>query len=230
MAGRSLQSWLQERQYSSPYHWRQRGNDRVEYQLRTRVVLEFAGLTAPVDLRPRLLDVGCGDARFAADATRWADTIGVDVSHRALGFARRLATGARFVACGAEALALPSNSFDIVTLLDVIEHIHDDEERFAIAEARRVLRPGGRLVISTNTDLSARELKHFRHYPVRRFERLFEGFTDVRMLGLIPYFPMLRYLMAAPLIGRLMRSRVRTCHPSKGQVIVGVGRKPHARV
>ena len=223
----SLQAWLQERQYATPYHWRQRGNDRIEYQLRTKVVFELAELTsAPFDLRPRLLDVGCGDARFTADAARRADAVGVDVSHRALGYARRFAADARFVACGAEALSLPSNAFDVVTLLDVIEHIHDDDEARVVAEARRVLRPGGRLVISTNTDRSARELKHFRHYPVRRFRALFDGMSDVRLLGLIPYFPALRYLMAAPIVGRLWRSRIRLCHPAHGQVILGVGRKP----
>jgi SAM-dependent methyltransferase len=224
---RSLQAWLQERQYSTPYHWRQRGNDRHEYQLRTEVVLDFAELVpAPADIRPRLLDVGCGDARFAADAARCAETVGVDVSRRALGFARRLANGVRLVACGAEALPLPSNTFDVVTLLDVIEHLRDDDERRALAEARRVLRPGGRLVMSTNTDRSARELKHFRHYPVPHFKRLFDGLTDVRLVGLIPYFPTLRYLMGTPVVGRLLRSRVRTCHPARGQVIIGVGRKP----
>src|SRR5581483_12217929 len=69
---RMLQAWLQERQYATPYHWRQRPNDEREYQLRTDVVLALAHIHRTHrderrERRPRLLDVGCGDARFAAD-------------------------------------------------------------------------------------------------------------------------------------------------------------------
>lgn len=106
-----LREWLQERQYATPYHWRQRPNDEREYQLRTRIALELAQLVHPCDGRPshdgappRLLDVGCGDARFVADAARAARTIGVDVSRRALGFARELVPDARFLASGGQAL------------------------------------------------------------------------------------------------------------------------------
>src|SRR4051794_7992467 len=102
----TMQAWLQERQYATPYHWEQTGNDEIEYGLRTEVVLELAGLvsTASRESDHRLLDVGCGDARFAADAARRAATVGVDVSQRALMFARDLVPAARFLASGAEAL------------------------------------------------------------------------------------------------------------------------------
>jgi SAM-dependent methyltransferase len=227
-----LQEWLQERQYASPYHWRQRPNDEREYQLRTRIALDLAQL---IDLsdgpssqnggRRRLLDVGCGDGRFVADAVRAARTIGVDVSRRALGFARELVPDARFVASGGQALPFANESFDVVTLLDVIEHVPDADELRVVREAARVLRPGGHLVISTNTDRSAREWKHYRHYPLARFRALFDGFTDVRLVGLIPYFPTLRFWMASPVVWRCLRSRVRSCDPSEAQVVIGAGRK-----
>lgn len=226
-----LQAWLQERQYATPYHWRQRPNDEREYQLRTDVVLALAHIHRTHrderrERRPRLLDVGCGDARFAADAARVADTVGVDVSRRALRFARRLVPDAAFLASGASALPFPSNTFDVVTLLDVIEHIPDNDERRVMKEARRVLRPGGRLVVSTNTDRSAREWKHYRHYPLERFESLFEGFRGVELAGLIPYFATLRFWMAAPVAWRWVRHRIRTCAPEDAQVVIGAGTKP----
>ena len=227
----SLQAWLQERQYSVPYHWRQRPNDEREYRLRTAIVLELAGLadgarsTPAIARRPALLDVGCGDGRFTADAARRATAVGVDVSRRALGHARALVPDARFVACGGAALPFRSESFDIVTLLDVVEHIPDEHERAAITEARRVLRRGGRLIVSTNTDRSAREMKHYRHYPLDRFRSLFSGFERLHLVGLIPYFPTLRIWMAAPLVWRLARARVRTCAAEKAQVVIGAAVK-----
>ncbi|HZT76933.1 MAG TPA: class I SAM-dependent methyltransferase [Vicinamibacterales bacterium] len=226
----TLQAWLQERQYATPYHWRQRPNDEREYQLRTQLVLRLARLAGSDDaLRissPRLLDIGCGDARFTADASLRARVVGVDASKRALGHARELAPSARFLASGAAALPFRSNTFDIVTLLDVIEHIPDADESRVIDEAWRVLRPGGRLVVSTNTDRSARELKHFRHYSVARFRSLFDRFERLELAGLIPYFPTLKVWMAAPLVWRLTTSRIRTCAPEAAHVILGAAIKP----
>lgn len=220
-----VQGWLQERQYTTPYHWRQKPSDEHEYQLRTRIVLELTGLSDTARSSARLLDVGCGDARFAADAARAADTIGVDVSRRALGFACALVPSAAFVAAGGASLPFASESFDIVTLLDVIEHVSDADEQCVIAEARRVLRPGGRLVVSTNSDRSTCELKHYRHYPLERFRSLFDGFGSVRLEGLIPYFPTLRFWMALPVVWRCMRSRIRRCTPKTAHVIIGAGSK-----
>lgn len=223
----TLQSWLQERQYATPYHWHQRHNDEVEYGLRTNIVVELAAINGTISRRhrPRLLDVGCGDGRFTADAARHAETVGVDLSRRAIGFAHTLAPQVSFLASAAEALPFAPASFDVVTLLDVIEHIPDDQEHRVVGEAVRVLRPGGRLVISTNTDRSACELKHYRHYPLARFRALFDGLTDVDLTGLIPYFPTLRFWMAAPLVWRWTCSRVRRCAPEVAQVVVGAGTK-----
>ena len=135
----ALKAWLQERQYATPYHWRQRPNDEREYQLRTAVVLELAGLSAAAHSAAKLLDVGCGDGRFTAAAAQHARATGVDVSHRALMFGRTLVPNARFVRSGGERLPFASNSFDVVTILDVIEHIPDDYEAHVIGESYRVL-------------------------------------------------------------------------------------------
>jgi SAM-dependent methyltransferase len=223
----TMQAWLQERQYATPYHWEQTGNDEIEYGLRTEVVLDLAGLLSPESSRSnqRLLDIGCGDARFAADAARHAATVGVDVSYRALTFARDLVPSARFLSSGGEALPFKSETFDIVTLLDVVEHIPDANEAAVLHEAYRVLKRGGKLVVSTNTDRSAREWKHYRHYPIGRFRSLFDGCDDVRLVGLIPYFPTLRVWMQMPLTSRLFRTRIRRCPPEQAHVVVGGGTK-----
>src|SRR4051794_8519981 len=88
-------AWLQERQYSSAYHWSYSRNNRLEYALRTRVVLDLLALEQSPGAR--LLDVGCGDARFVAEAARHAEVWGTDPSARALRHARRLVGTARFV-------------------------------------------------------------------------------------------------------------------------------------
>jgi SAM-dependent methyltransferase len=223
-----LQSWLQEQQYSTPYHWRQRPNDEREYCLRTDIVFELAGLSSWPCAReqPRLLDLGCGDGRFSAQASDAARVVGIDVSPRALHYAAALVRGATFIAAAGASVPFRADSFDIVVLLDVIEHIPDRDERRVVAEAVRVLRRGGRLVISTNTDRSARELKHYRHYPLPRFRSLFDGLDGIQLTGMIPYFPTLRFWMAAPITSRLAATRVRRCAPEAAHVVIGSGTRP----
>jgi SAM-dependent methyltransferase len=225
---RDRREWLQERQYSNPYHWSWRRNNALMYQLRTDVVLDLLGVRKgdPASGRLRLLDVGCGDARFLGDAARVTHAFGVDYSSRALVFARQLVPESTFARCSAAALCFPDGTFDAVTLLDVIEHIPDGLELQVMREAHRVLRPGGHVVVTTNTDRTPAEWKHYRHYSLRRFQQLFDGlFSQFRVEGMIPYFPTLRAWLQTPVVWKLFQSRVRRCPPEKAHVIAGIGQK-----
>jgi SAM-dependent methyltransferase len=98
-----------------------------------------------------VLDYGCGSgygcARVAAGARR---VVGVDVSAEATEQARRssAAPNLEFVAIEASRrLPFPDGSFDVVLSLQVIEHVRDPARY--LSEARRVLRPHGRLILIT---------------------------------------------------------------------------------
>jgi SAM-dependent methyltransferase len=99
------------------------------------------------DCQQRILDIGCGTGGNLAFMARWGDGVGVDVSPLALSLARcrRLPSLAQ-----ASGLALPyaDQTFDLVTLFDVLYHrwITDDDQ--AVWEAYRVLRPGGWLLLT----------------------------------------------------------------------------------
>ena len=90
-----------------------------------------------------ILDVGCGDGRLAAvlPQYRWC---GVEPDPALREAAR--ARGVRVLPGSAEELPFPDRAFDAVCLFDVLEHLEDD--RAALAEARRVLKPGGLLFVS----------------------------------------------------------------------------------
>ena len=88
-----------------------------------------------------ILDVGCGTGANLEILSRYGEAEGVDVSAEALSFCR--ARGLNQVRQGeAEHLPYEDNSFDLVTALDVVEHLDDDIG--GLREMRRVLRPGGR--------------------------------------------------------------------------------------
>jgi SAM-dependent methyltransferase len=123
----------------------------------------------------RVLDVGCGRGEILHHcAELGAQAYGMDYALVAARMAQRLATGdggegnAAYV-CLADAKRLPfsTTSFDRVLMFDLVEHLHPWELDQALAEARRVLRPDGRLIIHT-----APNVWYNRYaYPVVRFIR-----------------------------------------------------------
>jgi SAM-dependent methyltransferase len=94
--------------------------------------------------KPRILDVGCGTGANLQMLSQFGAAEGVDVSSEALEFCR--ARGLANVKQGAaETLPHGDASFDLVTGLDVVEHLDDDIA--GLREMRRVLRPGGRALL-----------------------------------------------------------------------------------
>jgi len=110
-----------------------------------------AGSAAP----RRLLEIGSGAGLFLkAFARQGWDTLGVEVNDDAAQFARtRLNLDVR--STYAEDLDVPPSSFDVVAMMDVIEHVPNPAE--TIATARRFLKPGGVLLMQTpNLDAFSR--------------------------------------------------------------------------
>ena len=142
-------------------HWRRRVRRAMPvegdlaFRRRCETVLEF------LDVRPddRVLDVGCGYGfylRLIPELTG-ASIVGVDIEQERLDFARsRLGDDDRISYVRASVLDLPfaNQTFGHVICSEVLEHLPDD--RGALREIHRVLRPGGRLVITVPS----------RQYPV----------------------------------------------------------------
>jgi SAM-dependent methyltransferase len=93
----------------------------------------------------RILDVGCGTGTMLTYLASYGQVQGVDIDEEAVGYCRE--RGLVEVRLGsAETLPFADNSFDLVTALDVVEHLDDDTA--ALREIRRVLRPGGKVLIT----------------------------------------------------------------------------------
>lgn len=128
------------------------------------------------DRRPRILDVGCGTGANLLLLSQYGDAEGVDVSEDALAFCRE--RGLEKVKLGSgEALPYDDGTFDLVTALDVVEHMDDDLA--GLSEMRRVLRPGGRVLLFVPTFMFLWGLQddvsnHRRRYRLPELRRVLE--------------------------------------------------------
>ena len=94
-----------------------------------------------------LLDTGCGSGMFCEMASqKGANVMGLDASSALIDIARQRAPRASFFEGEMEALPFVEATFDAVTLLNSLHHASDPH--LALLEARRVLRPGGRVAIA----------------------------------------------------------------------------------
>jgi len=93
----------------------------------------------------RLLDAGCGTGYNLVLLARYGRAVGIDLATEALAFCR----GRGVKAARASLLALPFAEavFDVVVSFDVIYHAWVTDDRAAVAEMARVLRPGGLLLV-----------------------------------------------------------------------------------
>jgi ubiquinone/menaquinone biosynthesis C-methylase UbiE len=134
-----------------------------------------------------ILDCGCGTGFNLKWLRRYGTAVGIDYNGTALDYAHE--RGERAVA-RATAVRLPfgDRRFDLVTCFDVIYSLDDDDERTAILEMFRVLRPGGHLVLNVaamdllkgNHSVLGREIR--RYSRAQLAERLALAGFDVKRI------------------------------------------------
>ena len=177
------------------------GHDRYFSQSRPEM-LQFV----PASTR-RLLDIGCSEGRFGEAVKRAypeCETWGVEADAKAAAEAKTRNDHVLHGLIG-EVEGVPEGYFDVVSMNDVLEHIPYSEPVLEIV--RRLLRPGGRLVLSlpnVRYYLNVRDLvfrqdweyqdygildrTHLRFFTQKSAERLLSenGFRVVQQAGLNP--------------------------------------------
>lgn len=114
---------------------------------RTRAILKYLDAEmgpAQTGQQRRVLDIGAGAGNMAHHLAHYGQVIGLDYISRPLAVAQARALD---VCQGAgDGLPFADDSFDLVALLDTVEHIPDEFGVFA--ECRRVLKPGGKVIVT----------------------------------------------------------------------------------
>lgn len=152
-------------------------SDNFVYQRSRLAYVEAAKLVSG-----RVLEIGTGTGYgidiIAPNATEFV-TLDKYRSERV----DSLPANIRFLEAAVPPLPFEDESFDFVVSFQVIEHIKNDK-RF-VQEVMRVLRPGGKFIVSTpNRPMSlTRNPWHVREYTSEQLRQLLSGFSAVEQLG-----------------------------------------------
>jgi SAM-dependent methyltransferase len=150
-------------------HWWFRARREIVWSL----VRRYAN--APPSRRLKVCELGCGTGGNLAAVADQHDVVGVECSPHALAYARRRLGDRVIRGSLPDDVDLPPESFDVVLLTDVLEHIEEDMR--SAETAMRLLRPGGIAVATVPAYqwlYSPRDAhhQHVRRYSKRRFRSL----------------------------------------------------------
>jgi SAM-dependent methyltransferase len=127
-------------------------------------------------VRGRVLEDGCGVGMYAEHLASFGGrVVGLEYDYERAAEARTRSPG--ILNAAGEALPFPAGTFDLILSHEVIEHVRDDRQ--AVHEMARALRPGGRMVIFCPN----------RGYPVETHGIYWRGRYHFGNIPLINYLP-----------------------------------------
>lgn len=216
---------FQEELYFLPYHWIMKGYLRVSMGFRNGIVINLLNRNAG----QRVLDLGCGDGFFIASLKkRFKDVnvIGADYNLRALRFARIMSGDGPCIATSAVSLGLKNECFDAVVMLDVLEHLNEDDRNRTVDQVCAVLKKGGLLVVTVPSKRLPMDPRHYDHFSSENLKTLMERkFEDVKMSGCCLYLPWIHKITRFPMVWRIIYFIVRECSPRNAVTLIAHGKK-----
>jgi SAM-dependent methyltransferase len=145
--------------------------------------------------RGRVVDLGCGEGHFAGVlAARGLEVVAVDRSASKIEAARACYPGVAFILSDIRRLDLPDASFDTAVLAEVLEHADEAAGDEILATAWRLLRPGGRLIVSVPNRDCVRHPNHVREFDRRGLKSMLAPFGRPRLVTDQPYKWLMMYV------------------------------------
>lgn len=187
----------------------------------------------------RVVDLGCGWGTFSFALGELAsEVVGVDFSEKSIAFCRRRLAreprpNVRFLCADAGETGLEGGAWDLVLAADLFEHLYPEDSARVVAEAYRLLRPGGRFsvwtphrghileVLKNNGILLRRDVSHVDYKSMARMTGMMRdaGFDIERAYYVESHVPGLRTAE------RLLQGAI----PILRRRVAVLGRKPGGR-
>ena len=210
------QTSAQEAEYALPYHYiptLRRGKftstRHWDWGFRYLGGIELAMDQLAGSKFESLLDVGCGDGRFLREVrTRYPGIrlLGIDSSKRAIGLAQALNPNLNFRVFDIAATPIDA-TFDVATLIEVIEHIPPSDLPNFIAATAKTLVAGGRLIVTVPHGNKPVIEKHYQHFTGAQLLKLLEPHFE--RIQLIPFDRSARRAPLMWLIERILGAKGR---------------------
>lgn len=116
------------------------------YLARRDILADFIAREIPLPADARILEIGCGTGHNLTMLGRFGDADGIEIDPAARALAAKRLGKAIGDAPLPELPGVPDSVYDLVAVLDVIEHV--EEDRAALRTIARKLKPGGRILIT----------------------------------------------------------------------------------
>jgi SAM-dependent methyltransferase len=186
---------IQEEQYEFPYHYIPEidtGGDFSQTRQWSWGYRYLGGMRVVFDQLKQfdfdsLADIGCGDGRFLLEVRKRypeVDLLGIDYSERAIDMANAMNPGIKY-----ESQDIIENSvneqFEVVTLIEVLEHIPPNKLSEFIESIVEILDGGGILILTVPHNNKPVQDKHYQHFSQKELFNLFERHFD--NLDFIPF-------------------------------------------
>lgn len=178
-------SQKQEKQYIFPYH-------HIPYLDKDKVVNRYRILDwgfkyfcyllhikdKVESFKPKsVLDIGCGDGRLLGLLDKNINKAGVDFSEKAISFAKVFYPEIKFYKKDAREI---DEEFDMVVVMEVLEHIPDENIDSLLKTLEKQTNKGGQCIISVPTKIQTLNRKHYRHYDLELFKKQLND-SDIKM-------------------------------------------------
>lgn len=160
-----------------------------------------------LEIKPKnkILEIGCGPGYYTKEiASKTSNLVATDLSQNSLNKVKTYNPYKiiDYVCCPAEKLPFADNSFDKILMTEVIEHLLDWDK--GLREAQRVLKPGGKMIISTpnkycylnllyhlkitiESPLYGRE--HIKEFSKKEFKAVLRKYFIIERFCYVNYFP-----------------------------------------
>lgn len=198
---------------SPDYHWQQISHNLFSFNAYVAARYQQAVKLVPRRRNLRILDIGCGDGVLLGLIGR-GRLYGVDSDEESLNYAATRIK-AKLVKAAAEKLPFKNSYFDVVIATEIIEHLGQPEK--LLEEVKRVLKPGGRLILTTpvkSADGLTDQL-HVQEFTPPELLKLCRGyFKRVRIGTSHPRWLKIIYTASLGQIGRY--------HPDFGRWLINI--------
>ncbi|MCI0664264.1 MAG: class I SAM-dependent methyltransferase, partial [Acidobacteria bacterium] len=196
-----------------------------------RRAIVFAQIEDALEASPlfrQILDIGCGTGATMDHLRGYGEVQGIDLSEIPLGFSRRRGHNRVFCASATE-LPFENESFDLITALDVIEHLDDDVK--GLSEIRRVLKPDAPAIIFVPAfqalwgpnDVQS---GHRRRYRIAQLQTAIEAarlsVERISYANIAMFIPIWLGRKMLTLFGRREQAENRINHPSINKLLAGI--------